>query len=430
MNMNDQPEYFNDPQQEEKAHRIAALIAGYIHRSLTPSEHDELDQWVGQSDDNMQLFEELTDDRSTQDALDWLSDADGPRMLKKIKGGLEFARPRRSLFSQVWHYGIAASIAVLLGLGFMLFNKNSVKPIAKPALASKPQDVDPGREQATLTLADGTTISLDEAKNGTLATQGNSNITKQDGQIKYDAAGKSANAAVLNNIIATQRGGNYSLTLSDGTKAWLNAASSISYPAEFTGNERKVTISGEVYFEVASAKLPGANHNKPFIVEVKDRNMQVEVLGTHFNINSYTDESSVNTTLLEGVVKVSQLAIGNGQLTTDNKQLATGNAVFLKPGQQAQVQQGEIKTLTDVDTDVVMGWRNGVFRFKNDDVKTMMRQISRWYNVDVEFEGNVSTEGYSCALAKNTTLSILLDALEDTGVAHFKIEGKKIKVLP
>lgn len=420
MNMNEQPEYFSDPQQEEKAHRIAALIAGYIHRSLTPSEHDELDEWVGQSDENMQLFEELTDERATQHALDWLSDADGPRMLKKIKGNLEFVRPRRSLFSQAWHYGVAASIVVVLGISFWFYNKPG-KTVTKQALATKQQDVDPGRNQAILTLADGTIISLDEAKDGTLAKQGNSDITKQGGQIKYNTAAKLAGTANLSNTVATPRGGSYTLTLSDGTKIWLNAASSITYPAEFTGNERKVSVSGEVYFEVASAKIPGSNYNKPFIVDVKEKNMQVEVLGTHFNINSYDDESTVNTTLLEGVVKVSQRADKPG----------TPNTAFLKPGQQAQVSKnGEIKTIHDIDMDVVMAWRNGIFRFKNDDVKTMMRQISRWYNVDVEFEGNVSSDGYSCVLSKNTSLSTLLAALELTGVAHFKIEDKKIKVSP
>jgi transmembrane sensor len=413
--MNQQPDQFNDGLQEEKAHRIAALISGYIHKGLTPDEHDELDRWVGESEANMKLFEELTDDKVSQQALDWLADADSPRMLKKLKGKLTFVYESRPLFSQFWHYAVAASIALVLGtVGFFIY-KNSVKTTAPVLAAEQPADVPPGREQATLTLADGRTIVLDEAKEGTIATQGSSNVLKQDGQLVYNNTGEKQLAQLINTV-TTPRGGSYPLTLSDGTKLWLNAASSISFPAAFSSKERRVAITGEVYFEVAPLSPKGRQGRVPFIVEVKDKGMVVEVLGTHFNINSYDDESAIKTTLLEGAVKVS----------------AAGKVSMMKPGQQVQLSKNnEMKTLNDADTDVVMAWKNGFFGFRNTDLKTAMRQVSRWYDLEVEFRTDVSAMGYSAMLSRKLSALSLVAAMEETfGGVHFKLEGKKMIVLP
>lgn len=404
---------FNDGQQEEKAQRIAALIAGYIHHGLSSDEHDELDRWVGESDENQLLFEELTDERKTEHALNWLRDADGPRMLKKLQGSLGFNPPiRRSLFSQWWIYAVAASLTLLVLLTIYFIDRNNTTTANYEALAAADQakDAAPGRDQAVLTLADGSTIILDEARNGALATQGNSQISKQDGKLEYVSSG-TATAAMMNTV-ATPRGGNYHLTLSDGTKIWLNAASSISFPASFTGDERKVSITGEVYFEVASST--GPRGKKPFKVEVNKT--IVEVLGTHFNINAYSDESLTRVTLLEGAVKVN----------------AAGKTSLLKPEQQAQVNDNlEIKTTT-VNIMDVMAWKDGLFRFRNADISTVMRQVSRWYDLDIEIANNIPQEGYNCMISRNIPASKVFAALEETfdGRVKFSIEGKKVKVHP
>ena len=413
--MIEQPDQPDLSKQDEKALRIASLIAGYIRHTLTAEEHDELDEWVGESDDNMRLFEEVTDEALNQRDIDFMAAADKQPVLNRLKGKLTFAPPKRKSFFRIWHYAVAAAVVLLLGTALFWLSRNRNNESTPTNLAvTEKQDVQPVYDQATLTLADGSVIKLDEAKNGALGEQGSTDITKENGKLSYIANIKVSLDPPQPNTLTT-RGGSYLLTLSDSTKIWLNSASSITYPAVFTGNERRVAVSGEVYFEVASAKTKGPNYGKPFIVDVKEKNMSVEVLGTHFNINSYEEESSVKTTLLEGAVKV----------TSKDK------TSFLKPNQQAQVSSsGNIQTISDVDVMSVTAWKDGMFRFKNHDIKTVMKQIARWYDVDVEFEGNQSTMGYNCLLPRNIPVSKILDVLVETGGVHFDIEGKKIKVLP
>jgi len=413
--MIEQPDQPDLSKQDEKALRIASLIAGYIRHTLTAEEHDELDEWVGESDENMRLFEEVTDEALNQRDIDFMAAADKQPVLNRLKGKLTFAPPKRKSFFRIWHYAVAAAVVLLLGTALIWLSRNRTNESTPSTLAAtEKQDVQPVYDQATLTLADGKVIKLDEAKNGALGEQGSTDITKENGKLSYTANIKVSLDPPQPNTLTT-RGGSYLLTLSDGTKIWLNSASSITYPAVFTGNERRVAVSGEVYFEVASAKTKGPNYGKPFIVDVKEKNMSVEVLGTHFNINSYEEESSVKTTLLEGAVKV----------TSKDK------TSFLKPNQQAQVSSsGNIQTISDVDVMSVTAWKDGMFRFKNHDIKTVMKQIARWYDVDVEFEGNQSTMGYNCLLPRNIPVSKILDVLVETGGVHFEIEGKKIKVLP
>lgn len=403
-------------QNDEKALRIASLIAGYIRHTLTAEEHDELDEWVGESDENMRLFEEVTDEALNQRDIDFMAATDKQPVLNRIKGKLTFTPPKRKPFFRIWHYAVAAAVVLLLGTALFWLSRNRTNESTPPTLAkTEKQDVQPVYDQATLTLADGSVIKLDEAKNGTLGEQGNTDIIKENGKLNYTANIKESLDQPQPNTLTT-RGGSYLLTLSDGTRIWLNSASSITYPAVFTGNERRVAVSGEVYFEVASAKSKGPNYGKPFIVDVKEKNMSVEVLGTHFNINSYEEESTVNTTLLEGAVKVT----------------AKDKTSFLKPNQQAQVAStGDIKTVSDVDVNSVTAWKDGMFIFKDHDIKTVMKQIGRWYDVDVEFEGNkFSTAGYSAIISRNLPVSNILDALEQMGGVHFEIQAKKIKVLP
>ena len=303
---------------------------------------------------------------------------------------------------------IAASIIGLIVITTLFFvTKSDTNGIAKANTVEHrfKDDVSPGGDKAVLTLADGSTIVLDDAQNGTLAQQGNAKIIKLDGKLSYDLTNKNPKEVVYNTI-STPKGGQYQLELPDGSLVWLNASSSIHFPTSFVEKERRVEITGEAYFEVAK------NLNKPFIVGVN--NSEVQVLGTHFNINSYSDEDDVKTTLLEGSVK-----FVNGATTS-----------ILKPGQQSQLaKDGSIKVESDVDVDKVVAWKNGLFDFENAGIETVMRQLSRWYDVEIDYNGKPD-DLFIAEMRRNIKLSDALKALELTGKVRFDIQGKKIIVMP
>jgi transmembrane sensor len=341
----------------------------------------------------------------------------------------------RVLFMQRRFWWAAAVFIVLAGGAyFFLVNKPKKETSVVKTNTPKQNDVAPGGNKAVLTLANGTTINLNNAANGTLASEGNSVVNKtKDGELVYESAipdksgqaGNRQSAIIAYNILSTPKGGQYQLVLPDGSKVWLNAASSITYPTAFTGNQRKVQITGEVYFEVVH------NSKMPFIVE--KGNMAVEVLGTHFNINAYDDEGVLRTTLLEGKVKVSnQSAIGNRQSAIVNRQSA-----ILKPGEQAVISlptsregRGEALTIDhSPDLEDVMAWKNGLFHFENADIKTVMRQLSRWYDVDIDYKSAATkNDSLFVEMSRNANLSDVLKALEVSTSVRFSIEGKKIIV--
>ncbi len=301
-----------------------------------------------------------------------------------------------------------ASVAIILfGIGTSLWNsnKNTDQTIVNGNKYLK-ADIAPGGNKAMLTLSDGTTITLDSAANGAIAQQGNSSIVKSaNGEIVYNLKGI-AQGAVMMNTMSTPIGGQYQVTLPDGTKVWLNAASSVTYPAAFVGKERKVKVTGEVYFDVAK------NKQKPFIVDV-DGKAGIEVLGTSFNINSYKDEEDIKTTLLEGSVKVSN----------SNKQ------AILKPGEQASIgNTAGIIVKSDADLTQILAWKNGIFDFTGADLKAVMRQLERWYDIKVHYKGSVSNEVFKGKMYRNVNLSDVLETLEQLGV-KFRIEGKTLIVL-
>ncbi len=268
------------------------------------------------------------------------------------------------------------------------------------------RDVLPGGNKAILTLSDGYAISLDDAKNGQVAQQGNAQIAKLgNGQIAYSEI-KGKQAEVFFNTLTTPRGGQFRLTLPDGSQVWLNSASSVKYPTAFNGMQRKIEITGEAYLEIAH------NPVKPFIVSVNG--MNVKVLGTHFNINAYDDEASVKTTLLEGSISLEK-----------SDAVAT-----LKPGQQAQLgNSGKIKVIDNVDIDQVIAWKNGYFSFNRADLQTVMRQIARWYDVDISYEGKIPERQFGGKIDRNSNATEVLKVLQETKV-HFRIEGRKIIVTP
>jgi len=303
---------------------------------------------------------------------------------------------------------LAAAVLLFVLPGIYFLKTNRPKPTALAAITKPKQiDVQPGGNKAILTLGDGSQIVLDSARNGLLAHQGNTKVVKSaNGHIAYNTTA-TGNAAPIYNTMTTPRGGKYDLQLADGTKVWLNASSSISYPIAFSGTERRVTITGEVYFEVAKNKA------MPFKINVNGQE-EVQVLGTHFNIMAYSDEASVKTTLLEGSVKII-------------KNKMTG---MLKPGQQAQLAtDGKLSITDDADINAVMAWKNGQTLFVNEDIKTIMRRVSRWYDIDVEYQGDMPGRLFTGGISRESNLSVLLKVLELNKI-HFKMIGKKLIVSP
>jgi transmembrane sensor len=310
-------------------------------------------------------------------------------------------------------YAVAAVAIISLTAGalYLFTNQKRDTSLAIVPVPSKTQII-PGGNKATLTLGNGTTLVLDSTGNGLLANQGNVHVMKlANGQIAYEA-GNRGSSEVLMNTMSTPRGGQYQVTLPDATVVWLNASSSITYPTLFTGNERRVSITGEVYFEVAKDK------NKPFRVQTNSYS-EVQVMGTHFNVNAYPEEDDVKTTLLEGSVKV---------LLTKG---SAGRSVVLQPGQQAVVGAGKDTMLSinkQPDLEQVMAWKDGFFNFDNEDIGTVMRQIARWYDVEVQYEGPRPTDKLIGELPMNASISQVLDALKRIKV-NFRIEGRTIIVM-
>jgi len=302
---------------------------------------------------------------------------------------------------------IAAAACILLALGVVLYKFKSGDKNTRIAQAPV-QDVMPGGNKAILTLSNGSTITLNNARNGVLSNQAGTIVTKtSSGQLVYRAVDEDHTETTAYNTITTPKGGQYTAVLSDGTKFMLDAASSIRYPVRFGARERKVEITGQVYFEV--------KHNAAHPFKVAVGNINVEDIGTRFNINAYSDEGAVKTTLLQGSVGV---------------QLGKQNAV-IKPGEVAAIRNegGEQIVVSRADTDAVVAWKNGMFNFKDANIQAVMRQIARWYDVAVVFEGKVPGNVYSGELYRNMTAAKMLDGLTAAKV-HFRIDGKKIIITP
>ncbi len=303
----------------------------------------------------------------------------------------------------VFRWAAAAVVVLSLGVAaYFLLSNNKTTGAAEQVATTTIQDVPaPQNNRATITLANGQTVYLDSAGNGALANEGNVQVMKlADGQIAY----KGAASELVYNTLTNPKGSRViDMTLADGSRIWLNAGSSITYPVSFVGDERKVEIKGEVYFEVA--------HNAAIPFIVSHDNMKVKVLGTHFNINAYDDEPDVSVTLLEGSVQV-----GSG---TGNRQSA-----ILKPGEQAVLVSNSRFTINhSPDIQQVMAWKNGLFSFTGADLATVMRQLSRWYDVQVKYEGQIPDRKFSGEITHDLTLSQLMNGLQSLGI-KFRIDGR------
>lgn len=311
----------------------------------------------------------------------------------------------RNLYRRWWR--VAAAAVIILGIGATVWYRYAGQQSATEEIAKNEkswQNVKPGSSKAQLKLADGSIVTLDSVQTTQLKEKDGTIIDKGQGKLVYDDA-SSKGEEILFNTLSTPRGGEYQLVLPDGSKVWLNAASSLRFPTKFGGKERKVFLTGEAYFEVAK------NAKQPFKVSVNE--MEVEVLGTHFNVMAYDDENTMKTTLVEGKVKVSQAA----------------NSVQVLPYQQAILKKNSRSlSVDDADVEEAIAWKNGLFQFNENDILSIMRQLSRWYDVEVSFSGQIPQGHYSGSIRRQSNISQVLAMLELPGGVQFTIEGKKVVV--
>ena len=309
--------------------------------------------------------------------------------------------PRKTRYRRYTVWAAAAALLLLIATGIFRWQQH-----ATPPLLAAGYDVAPGSNKAILQLADGAVITLDSTS-GRKIQLGNATAQQVNGQLNYEPSAK--NGTVDINVLSTPRGGQFQVVLPDGTKVWLNAASSLSYPTAFIGKERLVEVSGEAYFEVAK------DDHKPFRVKINKQENYIEVLGTHFNVNAYPDETAIRSTLLEGRIRFS-----------------AGATVVLSPGQQAVLPAGTQvpKVVSGVDTSAVMAWRSGLFNFEGQHLREVMRQLSRWYNIEVVYDQEVPDVVFGGKILRNVSLTQLLKILTDAGI-HFRLEpGGKLIIQP
>lgn len=390
---------------DKEAHRIAYLIAGYIRNTITEKEHKELNDWVNASDHNMLLFEELTDENNLEANLAWMDKVQSEQSYKALQERKAFDIPaKRFHLSPVWI--AAASVILIVGIFFIYRFSGKGDNNGNRIAISDSTQLKPGGNRATLTLADGSVIDLATAKNGQIDFGKGSHVNKPgDGELVYDTNSLVAEAPSIHTL-STPVGGQFQVTLPDGTKVWLNAATQLKYPSRFSYNERKVEVVGEAYFEVAK------NHKQPFRVLLQDGST-VTVLGTHFNVMSYANEAQKEITLLEGKVAVSK----------------NNNVENLEPGTQAIIKADAIIKRTGIDTEEITAWKDGLFVFHDASIETIMKQIGRWYDAKVVYQGEIK-QLFNATIQRKEPLSKLLHLLELNGYVKFKIENKTIYVLP
>jgi hypothetical protein len=394
--------------------KIAELIAKYKIGELTADEKKDLDDWLA-IEENREYFKKITGSEGPWD-WDHLTGINSGRIWEKINTGLPHQEAVIVKHNFKWKRLIAAASIVVAAtaLGWLLWKNTTVRNLNEPAITSVKKDLLPGSDRALLTLANGKVIDLSSAKNEQLAEQTGMIIEKKaDGQLAYVT--KTGNGQprtntepqlTLFNTVSTPRGGQYKVILPDQTAVWLNASSSIRFPPVFTGNTRTVEVSGEAYFEVKK------NATMPFIVKIK--NMEVTVLGTHFDVMGYEDENEIKTTLLEGSVRV------------HSRQQQERNIVVLKPGQQSSMNKnGRLNIANEVNTDQAVAWAKGYFQFKNDDVATIMRQIARWYDVDIVYKSKIPAGKYTGKISRSTQASEVLKMLQLGGI-KYEIEGNRL----
>ena len=313
----------------------------------------------------------------------------------------------RKFKTRAWQ-SAAAAVLIIISTSIYYFQGSPEQVLVNTETPRFKNDVAPGNNKAVLTLDDGSKIDLDDAKTGILASESNVDIKKTgEGKLEYTASVQDAKI-IKYNVLRTPMGGEYQLVLPDGSKVWLNSGSTLRFPTSFVGSERIVELKGEAYFDITK------NSKMPFLVRTNNA-MDIKVLGTQFNIMAYDDEKNINTTLIEGSVEVLK---GLGK-------------TMLKPGQEAVLNKGSGNIKVSIaDLEQAIAWKNGYFIFSNENIESIMRKVSRWYNVDVIYEGNLSNKDFVGTISRNKNVSELLKMLELTGAVHFSIDGRRITVMP
>jgi ferric-dicitrate binding protein FerR (iron transport regulator) len=371
------------------------LVDKYLTGKASTAEKRLLEEYYSRLSSGINLLPEEEEEKLRKQMLEEILERSGIR------------KPKVVFLRRSWWKYAAAAIIVLSAGAWLL---TSLRTEKKESVRKAPLIADiapPSGTRTTLTLGNGQQIILDSVKNGVLAVQGNANILKSDNnQLSYKSLTERPGELVFNTL-STAKGGQTMLVLADGTKVWLNSLSSLKFPTAFSGNERRVELTGEGYFEVAK------NAGMPFHVLVNQED--VRVLGTHFNVNAYADESLTKTTLFEGSVKI----------TRNNEE------TLLKPRQQVIIDNGSgaVKLINDADLDEALAWKNGLFEFSGVGIKSIMRQIGRWYDVEVSYDGNIPADLFSGIVNRSSNLSQVLKVMQQANV-HFTIEGNKIIVRP
>ena len=386
----------------EKEFDIATLISLQQKGELTTDQKSQLEAWAAADPANRALLAELGKDERVLAKFGEFSNISEDRAWSKVLIGIapEAAEPKsRHLWAKLTV--IAAALAAVL-FGIWFYDLDSPPGTSQNDWVKN--DIAPGKNGATLTLSNGQMIQLSDAKRGVVIDSGA--LTYDDGSPISSAAAQAGRYEGVEMTASTAKGQTYSFTLPDGTKVWLNAGSTLSFPYAFSGKQRKVSLDGEGYFEVAKDK------KHPFMV--KSNGQLLEVLGTHFNVNSYADEQCVKTTLLEGMVKVSSSNTGQGMTLIPGEQSVLGNQGFSKE---------------KVDLEAAMAWKNGYFRFDDEPIESVMRKLSRWYNIEVIYEKGAANENLNGRISRSNHISQVLHALETTKTIHFKVEGRRVTVM-
>jgi transmembrane sensor len=370
-----------------------------------------------------ELFESLDDEEQAEKFRDVIlrlsqefqtevsyNSEDWKPMVQQILAHRQQSKTIRASFRKFWW--AAAAIIILLGGGALYYLNNS-KQKQEASNQVSAQDIPaPKTNRATITLANGKQLFLDSVANGTLATQGSIQIKKTgDGVIAYNGKQQIKNELVYNSLTNPRGSKVIDITLSDGTRVWLNAESSLKYPVAFTGTDRQVEITGEAYFEV--------KHDAAKSFKVKTKNSIIEDIGTAFNIKAYSDEGDERMTLLQGAVNVALATAGT----------KTASQRRLSPGEQALVEAGSIAINEKADIEQVLAWKNGLFNFNSSDIQTVMRELSRWYDIDIAYEGTPTSDKFGGGITRTVNLNQILQILQSSKV-HFKLEGRKLTVLP
>ncbi|HEY9259778.1 FecR family protein [Chitinophaga sp.] len=393
------------------------LIAGLISRSqqglLTADEQNELDAWIAASDKNRQLWTEVNNPDIQQQNVSAMARFDETAALERfLSNKPATSNIRRMQVLHMWKWAAAVFVLAIGVSGYFLLTHNAQNGDRFGGKTAR-NEILPGKNGAILTLADGTQMVLDSLGEGKIATQNGTQISLKNNELKYDASAATDEAAL--NTITTPKGRQYHVILPDGTEVWLNAASSIQYPVAFKGKERRVKISGEIYFEVAARSW------QPFVVETDQ--MKLEVLGTSFDVNTYNNEKTIRTTLLTGAVKITPLP-GSTYAPKPQVLIPGQTGILSRP----ETSKGATLSITETpDADNIIAWKNGLFIFDGMDLYSVMRQLERWYNIDVQYVGKPENIIFKGKMHRNTNLSNVLKVLETMDV-NYELKGNVLYV--